>query len=131
MMKKYEKPTALVNNDLAEGVYMASGVEPGCFQVEATMSQSPELGRWNYVINVNGTHTENHTSDNQILTLYFNHPVTCSDQRCVNGSGTNTLEFLLNYHQNPTGNIGFSDIHVECDLSDLRITNSVMKCTGI
>ena len=41
----YEKPIVVVNEDLAEGVYTASG---DCYNVSAVIVQTPELGNETY-----------------------------------------------------------------------------------
>lgn len=41
-MRKYVKPIAVVNSNLAEGVYAASG---DCYTVSANITQTPAEGR--------------------------------------------------------------------------------------
>ena len=53
-MKKYSKPVVSVDNGLAEGVYAASGA--GCYDASAYIHQTPETGRGDYRIQVNGKH---------------------------------------------------------------------------
>ena len=74
-MRKYVKPIAVVNSNLAEGVYAASG---DCYTVSANITQTPAEGRQYYVIHMDGSHaaTDGHHSTQQMLTLTFNQPVT-------------------------------------------------------
>lgn len=50
----YEKPMIFVNDDLSEGVYMASGA--GCYTAWGNIHQTPEIGRGTYVIQLDGLH---------------------------------------------------------------------------
>lgn len=124
-MKNYTKPVVTVNDNISEGVYMASG----CYTTTAYIYQTPEAGRGDYRIQVNGTHKTDHTKDAQILTITFNQPVqyvSCNAQgaELSSGDGTTTLEIRLSYHQNPTDNIGFGDLVVtsEAGLSIISVS---------
>lgn len=79
---KYERPIAIENDELAEGVYAASGSVVGndCYTVSAYIHQTPETGRGDYRIQVNGVHAaaNGHHSGEQVLTLSFNKPVVYS-----------------------------------------------------
>ena len=46
-MRKYVKPIAVVNSNLAEGVYAASG---DCYTVSANITQTPAEGRQYYLM---------------------------------------------------------------------------------
>lgn len=124
-MKKYEKPIILANSDLSEGVYAASG---GCYNVTATIMQTPQTGRGDYRIQVNAVHAGEHTSESQVLTISFNQPVDyASGGTLLTGSGSTTLTIQLIYHQNTTDNIGLSDLHVVSD-PGLEITGCNLTC---
>ena len=110
-MAKYEKPMVIANDELAEGVFAASG----CYTVTAEVVQTdvPKL----YVIQVNGKHNANHTCEEQTLTINFNVRVTlvsCNGQLVspADGSASTQLVVKYNYHQNPTDNIGLGDFKV-------------------
>lgn len=117
MSKSYEKPVILVNDDLAEGVYMASGSGSACYSASGAIRQVPETGRNNYVIQLNGTHhaTDGHSNDAQTVTVSFNQNVTyvSSQGSLSSGSGTSTLVLAYHYHQNANDNIGLGDLVVE------------------
>ena len=120
-MRKYVKPIAVVNSNLAEGVYAASG----CYTATAYIHQTPDGGgQGTYRIQVNGIHNADHTKEAQTLTISFSLPVTytSSGGSLVSGSGTNTLVINYNYHQNPTDNIGLGDLVVQAD-AGLAVTS--------
>ncbi len=131
-MEKYVKPMVLANEELAEGVYAASG---DCYTVNAYISQFPELGRPNYVIHVGATHNaaDKHHSSEQMLTLSFNQPVkfigvSSSNGTLTGGDNTPTLQITFNYHSNGgPEDIGLSDITVEAR-EGLAITGATLSC---
>ena len=116
-MRKYVKPIAVVNSNVAEGVYAASG----CYTATAYIHQTIEGGRKHtYHIPVDGKHKADHTKNAQILTITFNQNVTyvsCNGQGAsvVSGNGTPTLVIKLSYYQNPTDSIGLGDLEVTSD----------------
>ena len=109
----YRKPIILTNDSLFEGVYAASG----CYTANAYIHQTPETGRGDYRIQVNGKHDADHTKETQWLHITFNMPVVygSSQGSLDSGDGTNTLVIRYNYHQNPNDNIGLGDLVVEAD----------------
>lgn len=132
-MKDYIKPIILANEDLAEGVYAASGAigENNCYTVTAMIHQSPEMGRGDYRIQINGIHAaaNEHHSSEQILTIFFNQPVvySSSNGELYSGDGTNTLSIKYNYHNNGYDNIGLGDVIVTSDVG-LIINKSTLSC---
>lgn len=122
-MKKYSKPVVSVDNGLAAGVYAASGA--GCYDASAYIHQTPETGRGDYRIQVNGKHNADHTRESQTLTISFNQNVTyvSGGAGLISGNGTPTLEVKLGYHQNPNDNIGFGDLIVT--------SNAGLSITGV
>ena len=120
-MKQYFKPVVSVDTGMAEGVYAASGA--GCYSASAYIHQTPETGRGDYRIQVNGKHKADHTKESQVLTISFNQNVTyvSGGAGLISGNGTSTLTVRLSYHQNTTDNIGFGDLIVTSD-AGLAIT---------
>ena len=120
-MKKYSKPVVSIDNGLAEGVYAASGA--GCYTASAYIHQTPQTGRGDYRIQVNGKHNADHTKESQTLTISFNQNVTyvSGGAGLISGNGTPTLKVKLGYHQNPNDNIGFGDLVVTAN-TGLAIT---------
>ena len=120
-MREYAKPVVTVDNGLAEGVYAASGA--GCYTASANIHQTPQTGRGDYRIQVDGKHSSDHTKEKQVLTISFNQNVTyvSGGAGLISGNGTPTLKVKLSYHQNPNDNIGFGDLCVTSD-AGLAIT---------
>ena len=125
MKQDYTKPIIVANDNLSEGVYLASGT--GCYTIDATIiNQTPVEGRKNYVIQISATHAADHTRHAQTLTISFNQPVTfssCGVANLISGDGTNTLELSMSYTQNPTDKIGFGDLTVK-SADGLTITSA-------
>lgn len=120
-MSKYVKPVVEIDNGMAEGVYAASG--SACYDASAYIHQTPETGRGDYRIQVNGQHHSDHTKEAQVLTISFNQNVTYASGGAglISGNGTTTLKVKLSYHQNPNDTIGFGDLIVTAD-TGLAIT---------
>jgi len=127
-MRNYIKPVAINNEELAEGVYAASGT-PGCYTVTSNIHQGPQTGRGDFRIQINGVHKADHTKETQWLHITFNMPVVykSSNGTLESGDGTNTLCIKYTYHQNPIDNIGLGDLIVESGVGlaviSLRITD--------
>ena len=102
-MKEYMKPVLLTSDELAEGVYLASGDGSGCYTTTAYIHQQ--------------------------LNISFNQPVTyvSGGRGCTSGDGTSSLCVSLGYHQNPNDNIGFGDLVVKSDpglaISSVSVTD--------
>lgn len=129
-MIKYEKPVVLANEDLAEGVYAASGSD--CFVVTSYIHQRPQLGRGDYRIQMKAAHDSSsaaHHGSEQILTVNFNLPVTygSSNGSLVSGDGTSTLKIRYNYHANTTETIGLGDLIVQAE-TGLEIISTDLYC---
>lgn len=132
MTKKYERPMALVNCDLSEGVYLASGASGnGCYNATAYIHQYPVNGDKTYRIQVDGKHNTTHTSNKQELVLSFNKPVEyiSSSGALLSGNNTTELHIGYTYWNNPTDNIGLGDVCVKAD-DGLAITGCVILCGG-
>lgn len=124
-MKRYDKPSILVNEELSEGVYAASG----CYTVTTQVHQEMQTGRGDYRIQINGDHNADHTKEKQTLTISFNMPVeykTSNGTLVGLGTGT-TLVVDYAYHQNPTDKIGLGDMIVVADpgleVTSVKITD--------
>jgi len=132
-MKNYERPIVVVNDELAEGVYAASGSAGGstCYAASAYIHQRPELGRGDYRIQMNAQHTagDGHHSGEQVFHVSFNKPVTYkgSNGTLKSGDGTTNLVVTFNYHNNGNDNIGAGDLIVEAD-TGLEVLGVVVDC---
>lgn len=127
-MKNYVKPMILANEELAEGVYAASGAD--CYTISWNIHQTPQQGRGDYRIQFNATHAADHHSTGQKLVVSFNKPVEYvgSNGKLVSGSGTSTITVSFEYHNNngPEG-IGLGDLIVKAD-AGLAITSAYLVC---
>lgn len=97
MTKNYTKPIVTIDSGMAEGVYAASG----CYTASAYIHQTPENGRGDYRIQVNGKHNADHTKEAQVLTISFNQNVTyvSGGAGLISGNETTTLKVKLAYHR--------------------------------
>lgn len=139
-MNNYEKPIVVETEELAEGIYAASGGTGGggaCYTVTAYIHQTPENGRENYCIQANATHAaaNGHHSTAQVLTLYFNQAVTydwCSSANASlgGGDGTAALSINYNYHNNANEYIGLGDIYVK-SADGLAVTGAKLECNYV
>lgn len=118
-MMNYEKPVVLANEDVAEGVYAASGAGVGgsnCYTVSAYITQTPETGNETYCIHMDAVHMAEHHSTQQVVDLSFNQSVDfqwCNAANCTcSGSGSSTLTLTFSYHANFTENHGLGDVYV-------------------
>lgn len=128
-MKNYEKPIITINEELAEGVYAASG---DCYTFTAEIVQDPKLGHEVYTIQMNGDHaaTDGHHSSTRTVAISFNMPVIYNSSNAaeVVGSGTNTLYLTFidgtngSYHNNASDKIGLGQLLVKAD-EGLAITS--------
>lgn len=124
-MMNYERPMLVKTEQMSEGVYLASG----CYTTTAYIHQTPQTGRGDYRIQVDGVHAGDHDPSvryAQKLWISFNMNVTyvsCNDKddNLISGDGTSALEIALSYTQNNTDTIGFGDLIVTADVG-LAIT---------
>ena len=140
-MKNYEKPVVLENEEVAEGVYLASGdgiggksgglVPSDCYTVTWNIHQKPEVGRGDFRIQINANHhaTDGHHSGKQTLVVAFNQAVdyVSSGGTYVSGSGTSTIAVDYSYHNNSGDNIGLGDLVVTAN-AGLAIESAGMIC---
>lgn len=134
-MKTYQKPIAYANQDLAEGIFMSSGdagFSTGCYSVSARITQTPAEGNPKYTIQMNASHSADHHSTAQILTLHFNLPVTyvSSNGAYQSGNGTTTLKIAYVYHSNNGDGIGLGDVYVSAD-PGLAVVGASLACNTI
>lgn len=133
-MTDYEKPLVLSNEDVAEGVYAASGVSAGggdCYTVEVYFHQGMEEGRQDYRMQVNGVHAaaDDHHSGQQTLILSFNQPVeyVSSNGTLAGGDNTTSISINYNYHNNGNDNIGLGDVVVKSE-PGLACSGAILTC---
>lgn len=138
-MKKYERPVVMVNEELAEGVYAASGTgSASCYTVRCNIVQKPETGRETYKIQFNADHNAtDHHSTGQVMTINFNVPVEFVSMRSggegtatyKSGSGTTTLVIDTTYHNNnPEYGIGLGELEVKTNGAELTTVTASLSC---
>lgn len=136
-MNSYESPVAIVNEDLSEGVYMASGASSSsdCWTVTAHIHQRPETGRGDYRLQVDATHLnpDFHRSS-AVITFVFNNVVTVTNPgggASVMGDITgSTIELAFDVGtSNPNEHRGWGDFTVVSD-AGLELVSVSIRCTG-
>ena len=129
-MTKYEKPMVIANDELAEGVFAASG----CYTVTWDKHQENQEGRTTLRFHIGAVHDANHTCSEQYLTLNFTMPV-----KYVGSEGTltspasadtetTTMTIKFNKWNNGQDNIGMGDVTVigdsAADISSASMTDN-------
>ena len=132
MKKSYVSPIVTKNEELVEGVYMASG-DQDCYTATARIHQKPETGRGDYRIQCDAKHaaTDGHHAGKQVLVLSFNKEVEYvgSNGKLESGDGTNKIKIRYSYHNNAHDNIGLGDVIVRAE-AGLAVTHVKMIDDG-
>ena len=141
-MNNYKKPVVLLNEELAEGVYAASGAVSGgglggddCWEVKARFHQWPETGRMTYKIQTDAKHiNQDHHTSNIRITYIFDHTVTfvSCNGGTLYGSGTGTsitIERNIGT-KNGNENLGLGDVEVKTEADSLTLVGVSWVCTG-
>ncbi len=112
-----DKTVELGKPDGAAGQTGSAGTGGDCYTVTARIHQTPENGREDYRIQVDGKHNGDHSTNAQELVISFNQPVSYSGSNGVlkSGDGTSQLVIDFSYHNNSTENIGLGDLVVTSD----------------
>jgi hypothetical protein len=114
-MKNYSKPMILPNEELAEGVYAASG----CWTITGYEHQGNiDVGRDSYVFQLSAKHNQESGHGNvYTITITFDQPVTfdfCTDAQYSSGNGTKTLVLTrTNGATNPGEGVGLGSLYVK------------------
>lgn len=117
-MKKYEKPIVMINEDLAEGVYAASG----CWTANGAGTQNSITSRGDFRFQINGSHMNEAHAASVYITFTFNEPVKyaefCGYTLLTDVSaGAKVVVFeLTNYANNgvnPNENFGGGALNVQ------------------
>ena len=131
-MKNYEKPVVMINEELAEGVYAASGVTyyDDCYTVTIKeIKQELQDGRMSYCIQYDAIHTADHHGGLQQLIITFDRPVEhVSGGTLVSGNNTRTLTLDYSYHQNPSDKVGNGALYVYTPDVTLSVEDAVFTC---
>ena len=140
-MKKYERPVVLVNEDLAEGVYAASG--KSCWTANGAGKQTAVSSRGDFRFQINGVHhgEERHAAS-VYITFTFDQMVKeaefCGYPIVSSGlsAGTKIVTFELTNLSggvNPTENFGGGALNVKSldeSLTSLELISVVIVDGG-
>jgi len=140
-MKNYESPVVLQYEDLAEGIYAASGAgeidyenDPTCWSLDVQRSQVEAREGWViYRIQANHPGTVTHISTKSVVTIVFNQTITNAEfegfDAQVNGA---TVVLTRESHGNSyySADQYNSMVKVWCgDPESLSIVSSMITCT--
>lgn len=134
-MEKYLKPTVVINEDLSEGVYAASGSSSDCWTVNVVSAQD-----WNgsdHVFEVRCSHKagsdNSHSASAITVTISFNNTLTAASSETGNCKYSgNTLTAVRNGHANANDSVTFkvfARANDEATTKGLAVTGSTITCT--
>lgn len=128
-MKTYVKPMALVNNELAEGVYMASGVTGSdCYSNISAVVQRQESASI-YICVVEAKHN-GHITHGQKIHLSFSVPVTVTEcEYPATGNGTQSICLNCTRYNNENSDNFYLSFKVQADTTP-AITSCSFECNG-
>ena len=141
-MKKYEKPIVMINEELAEGVYAASGYWTVTIKEN---HQTREIGQDSFVFQMDGVHSSTcpHTGS-VLITCVFSEPVIVTskpqDWSYVDISSTTVYSYAHSFTRtnlatnvNPTEEIGSGDFYVkpaDDNITELTLTDAWIEDGG-
>lgn len=131
-MTDYEKPAVLANEDVAEGVYAASGTEVtnDCWTVDVTQDQSDAGGYSTYRVAARHTPAVVHISTKTVVTVVFNGPVTRAEYEgfdvAVSG---NTVTLTRESHANAYNSGDNFNSLLKIWPAGLGVTSTGISCT--
>ncbi len=133
----YNKPLILTNDDMAEGVYAASGGSrsasiTGCWTGTATLNQKPELGQDCYTVHFDAHHESvSHLSPNTKIVVKFNQNITLGQQWYDVQSCTVNGDTITAYRYsgaNPGEGFGSTGLYIKAN-DDIGIISVYMSET--
>lgn len=133
-MKGYEKPVAIVNEEISEGVYADSG-SADCWTVEA-----PSVQDWNgshHVFQVHIVHSNSveHISSASTVTLTFSNTLTDAYSEFESSFSGNTVTITRTLHANAYKSGDDATYKVWAKAADeastkaLSVTGATISCT--
>ena len=146
VIMKYEKPMVMINENLAEGVYAASGSD--CMSVKAYISQTPsQNSAGKFVVWVESNHDgslyrgDGHSASGITVTLSFNQAVQCDSNdfyqgepgvsyAVSGGNGTSTLTLTFSGDTANAGTKFWGQIYVSSE-AGLALNNAVITCHSV
>ena len=131
-MKAYERPIVLVNEELAEGVYAASGAEVStdCWTVDVTRDQEDAGGYSTYRVAATHSNSVTHISTKTVVTVVFDGAVTSAEYEGfdVSVSG-NTVTLTRESHANGYYSGDNFNSLLKVWPKGLSVTSSGINCT--
>lgn len=137
-MKRYEKPVVMINEELAEGVYAASG----CWTAGGTGKQTRVSSRDDFRFQINGSHISEAHAAKVIATFTFDLPVNsatfCGYKPIGDiSAGATVVQFeLTNYSGgvNPDENFGggaLNVVTVDKNVTELTLISVTISDAGV
>ncbi|MCQ2539981.1 MAG: hypothetical protein MJ114_05975 [Acetatifactor sp.] len=129
-MKNYMKPMVVANDELAEGVYLASG---DCWTVSCRKDQNDAGGYCTFRIQCNHNTNQQHISKATTVTLVFDQPITGAEyegfQVSVSGNVVTCYREQLGDSYLSGDNFN-SLVKIWCDgFETVQCTNASIVCT--
>lgn len=134
MMKKYEKPIVLENQEMSEGVYAASGVSSDCWQIISIVATDnivqSDSSREFQIDAIHYNSSDNHYAD-VILTIEFSQTITSatSTSGLVTSVSGNTVVLSRTFETNNNGEKWGFALRVVCDSPEtVMYNNAYITC---
>lgn len=136
-MKKYERPMVLVNEELTEGVYAASGESSACYNRASHDFQ--DHGAYFFAatnFQHNPDYASAHVSNSPVVTFYFNKNVNVLGLVANNVSaeivsadqGVSVVTVKINQTIAEYGSLGSVALKIEKSSEDIQFIDSTIQC---
>lgn len=136
-MKNYEKPIVVANDELAEGVYAASGAgEADCWTISAKSVQDWNGSHHVFEVTIDHSDLVQHISTESTSVLTFNHDLTDAYSEFSTSFSGNTVTVVRTSHANGYLSGDHATFKVWAKASDeattkaLAVTGSSITDTG-
>ncbi|MCM1056189.1 MAG: hypothetical protein NC517_01060 [Firmicutes bacterium] len=134
-MMNYEKPIVLANEDVAEGVYAASGAaeetSSDCWKVDVTMDQQDAGGYSTYRVKAKHSDGVTHISSKTVVTVVFNGSVSAAEFEGSAEVSGNTVTLTRESHANAYYSGDNYDSLLKIWPKGLAVTSSGIVCTHV
>lgn len=133
-MVKYEKPMVVLNEELAEGIYTASGAVSGdCWTVSVTPSQSDAGGYSTFRVAAVHSTSVQHISTKTVVTILFSDTVTSAEYEGFTASVSgSTVTLTRESHANAYGSGDNFNSLLKIwapNYSTISVINAEISCT--
>lgn len=130
-MSKYIKPVIVINDELSEGVYAASG-EPECWTINVTSDQNDAGGYHTFRVACTHNVVGQHVSTGTTIVITFNQPVTAVEFEGFTASVSGSVATLKREtHGNAYGNGDNFNTLLKAwssDCKSLAVINATISC---